>query len=154
MRFTLAQLRKLRMPYHFTEELDLSDELNDFEDIISVENCIVNGEIRERGIDTYMIKFEIISDLIMRCAVTLEEVPYRIETIAEEVFSNDETLEDAFPIEGQTVDTKEAVLTNILIAKPMTIVAEGVEFESDEDYEEEVEEEKINPAFASLKDLL
>ena len=153
MSFTLAQLRKLRMPHHFTEELDLSADLNDFEDIISVENCIVKGEIRERGIDTYMIKFEISSDLIMRCAVTLTEVPYHIDAIAEEVFSNDETLEEAFPIEGQTVDTKEAVLTNILIAKPMTIVAEGVEFESDEEYEE-VEEEKINPAFASLKDLL
>ena len=153
MRFTLAQLRKLRMPYHFTEELDLSDELNDFEDIISVENCIVNGEIRERGIDTYMIKFEITSDLIMRCAVTLEEVPYRIETTAEEVFSNDETLEDAFPIEGQTDDTKEAVLTNVLIAKPMSYtVEEDYEFEQ-EDFEEE-EEEYINPAFASLKDLL
>ena len=35
----------------------------------------------------------------------------------------------------------------------MTIVAEGVEFESDEEPEEE-SEEKINPAFASLKDLL
>lgn len=153
MRFTLAQLRKLRMPHHFEEELDLSEDLNGFEDIISVQNCKVLGEIRERGIDTYMIKFEINTDLIMRCAVTLTEVPYHIETIAEEVFSNDETIEEAFSIEGQTVDTKEAVLTNILIAKPMTIVAEGVEFESDEVVDEEPEE-KINPAFASLKDLL
>ena len=153
MRFTLAQLRKLRMPYHFEEELDLSDELNDFEDIISVSNCKVKGEIRERGTDTYLIHFDINVDLIMQCAVTLEEVPYHIETTADELFSNDETLEEAFSIEGQTIDTSEAVLTNILIAKPMTIVAEGVEFESDEEPEEE-SEEKINPAFASLKDLL
>lgn len=152
MRFTLAQLRKIAMPYHFEETLDLSSDLESFEDIVSVQSCKVQAEMRERGQDTYLIKFAIEVDLVMQCAVTLQNVPYHIETNAEEIFSTDASLEDAFFIDGQTLDTKEAVLTNILIAKPMTVVAEGVDFESDESYEEP--EEKINPAFASLKDLL
>ena len=35
MRFTLAQLRKLSLPYRYEEELDLSEELAGFEDILS-----------------------------------------------------------------------------------------------------------------------
>ena len=42
----------------------------------------------------------------------------------------------------------------MLINKPMTVSTEGAEFISDEEPTEDIEEEKINPAFAGLKDLL
>lgn len=154
MRFTLAQIRKLQMPYRFEEELDLSEDLDGFEDIISVQPCKVTAEIKERGVDTYLFQFHISMDLEMECAITLQGVPYHIETSADEIFTVDDSIEDAFLIEGQTIDTKEAILTNVLIAKPMTIVAEGVDFESDEEPEIEQKAESVNPAFASLKDLL
>ena len=54
MRFTLAQLRKLQMPHKFNEELDLSGDLDGFEDIIKANPCHVQGEIKERGVDTYL----------------------------------------------------------------------------------------------------
>ena len=73
---------------------------------------------------------------------------------AEEIFTTDETIEDANYIEQETLDTKEAVLMNILIAKPMKMVAEGVSFESDEPQDESKDETGIHPAFAKLKDLL
>ncbi|MBE6137373.1 MAG: hypothetical protein E7176_03155 [Erysipelotrichaceae bacterium] len=150
MRFALAQLRKLAMPYSFDESLDLSEELNGFEDIISSKPCEVHTVIKERGVDTYLCIFNIRIEVIMEDAVSLDEVPYTIETIAEEIFSTDDSIEDVFLIEGQTIDTKEAILTNILVNKPMSLTNE--EYESD--IEEEPEERKINPAFASLKDLL
>ena len=56
----------------------------------------------------------------------------------------------AFLIEGVTLNTKEAILTNILCEKPMSFTKEN--FVSD--VEEETEDDNINPAFASLKDLL
>ena len=150
MRFTLAQLRKTIMPYSFDESLDLSSELDGFEDIISSKPCEVHTVIKERGIDTYLAIFNIKIEVVMQDSVSLLEIPYTIETTAEEIFTTDDSMEDVFLIEGQTLDTKEAVLTNILINKPMSVTNE--EFESD--IEEEEEEEKINPAFASLKDLL
>lgn len=150
MRFTLAQLRKTIMPYSFDESLDLSNELNGFEDIISSKPCEVHTVIKERGIDTYLAIFNIKIEVVMQDSVSLLEIPYTIETTAEEIFTTDDSMEDVFLIDGQTLDTKEAVLTNILINKPMSVTYE--EFESDIEAEEE--EEKINPAFASLKDLL
>lgn len=151
MRLTLAQLRKLPMPYKCSEQLDLSVELNHFEDIISIQPIEVTYEIKERGIDTYLLNFHFDADLILECAITLEEVPYHIAADAEELFSTDESYEDAFIIENQTLDTKEAVLTNLLIQKPMKVTLEDASFEDEEN--DEVEE-KINPAFAKLKDLL
>ena len=153
MRFTLAQLRKLQMPHKFNEELDLSGDLDGFEDIIKANTCYVQGEIKERGVDTYLFTFNFKIELIMEDSVSLKEISYIIEANAEEIYTTDELIEDGFLIEGQTVDTKEAVLTNVLIAKPMSYtLEEDYEFE-EEDFEEE-EEEYINPAFASLKDLL
>ena len=155
MKLTLAQLRKLQMPYRYSEELDLKEDLVDFEDIIDTSLVHVDYEIRERGIDTYLVDFKYEVTLTMQCSITLEGVDVVISEEASEIFSTTEDeIEDVFLIEGQTLDTKEAVLTNVLINKPMTVSTEGVEFISDEEPEEEVVEEKINPAFAKLKDLL
>ena len=154
MRLTLAQLRKLAMPYRCSEELDLKEDLVDFEDIIDTSLVHVEYEIRERGIDTYLVEFKYELTLTMQCSITLNEVDYVIKEEASEIFTTDDEMEDVFLIEGQTLDTKEAVLTNVLINKPMTVSTEGAEFISDEEPTEDIEEEKINPAFAGLKDLL
>ena len=155
MKLTLAQLRKLQMPYRYSEELDLKAELVDFEDIIDTSLVHVDYEIRERGIDTYLVDFKYEVTLTMQCSITLNEVEYDICEEGSEIFSTTEDeIEDVFLIEGQTLDTKEAIVTNILINKPMTVSSEGAEFISDEEPVEEMEEEKINPAFAKLKDLL
>lgn len=153
MRLTLAQLRKLSMPYHISEELDLSKELSGFEDIRSVDVARVDYVICERGLDTYYVTFSFEVKLVMQCAVSLQDVPYTILASAEEVFTTDDQIEDAFIIDDQTLDTKEAVLTNVLIHKPMTIIAEGVSFEDDIE-EEDSKDDGVNPAFAKLKDLL
>ena len=154
MKLTLAQLRKLQMPYRYSEELDLKEELVDFEDIIDTSLVHVDYEIRERGIDTYLVEFKYEVTLTMQCSITLNEVEYVISEEGSEIFSTTDEVEDVFLIEGQTLDTKEAILTNVLINKPMTVSTEGAEFISDEEPEEDIEEEQINPAFAGLKDLL
>ncbi|MDE7264577.1 MAG: DUF177 domain-containing protein [Anaeroplasmataceae bacterium] len=152
MRLTLAQLRKLSMPYHTSEELNLSEDLAGFEDIRSVSNAKVDYVIHERGLDTYFITFSFEVELVMQCAISLQDVPYTISASAEEVFTTDDQIDDAFLISDQTLDTKEAVLTNVLIHKPMTVIAEGVSFE--DDFEEDSDDTGVNPAFAKLKDLL
>ena len=148
MRFTLAQLKKISMPYSYEETLDLSADLNGLEDIIKCSPCDVKSTIMNRGDDTYKVVFDIKITLTLEDAVSLKQIDYPIEIDAEEIFSTDESDEDAFLIDGITLDTKEAIVANILINKPMSTTTE--DFVSDDD----PEEEKINPAFASLKDLL
>ena len=150
MKFTLAQLRNKKFPFTYEEELDLKEDLLGFEDVLDASMCHIKTTIHERGEETYLCNFNINIDLTLKDSISLEEVPYKIETSAEEIFSTDKEIEDAIMIEGITLDTKEAILTAILIAKPMSYSKETFE----DDIEEEVEEEKINPAFAGLKDLL
>lgn len=150
MQLTLAQLRKLQFPYKNVEEMDLSSDLNGFEDIISASPAKVITTIRERGIDTYLCNFHITIELTLEDSVSLKPIKYTIDTEAEEIFTTDNLLEDAFLIESLTLNTKEAVLTNILCEKPMSYTLE--EFESDT--EEDSNEPTVNNAFASLKDLL
>ncbi|MBQ7641702.1 MAG: DUF177 domain-containing protein [Acholeplasmatales bacterium] len=149
MRFTLAQLKKTQMPYSYDETIDLSNELDGLEDIVKSTPCIVKSTIMDRGDETYKVKFNINITLTLEDSVSLKHFDFPIDVDAEEIFSTDESNEDAFLIDGITLDTKEAILANILINKPMATTVE--EFESDLD---DSEEEKINPAFASLKDLL
>jgi uncharacterized metal-binding protein YceD (DUF177 family) len=151
MKFTLAQLRNKKFPITCEEELDLKEDLLGFEDVLDASTCKIKTTIHERGEETYLCKFDINIDLTLKDSISLKEVPYKIETTAEEIFSTDDSIEDAIMIDGITLDTKEAILTAVLIAKPMSYSEETFEDEIEED---EVEEEKINPAFASLKDLL
>ncbi len=151
MKFALAQLGNFKMPYSFDEELDLSEELNGFEDIISSDKCFVHTVIKDRGIDTWLCEFNVKIKLILQDSVSLEEIPYNIDVKSEEIFTKDESIEDATLIEGLTLDTREAIISIILENKPFAQTSH--EFNDDIEEDEE-EEDNINPAFASLKDLL
>ena len=153
MRFTLSQLLKLPMPYEYTEDLDLNEDLVGLEGILKVLSCHVKGRINRIDDENYEISFHIESDLILECAISLKEVPYTVTTDCSEVFSTKES-DETFTISKQTLDTKEAVITNLLLAKPMNVYAPGVSFEDENDEFEDEEKDDINPAFASLKELL
>lgn len=152
MQLTLAQLRKVTFPYTVDEDLDLTKELNGFEDIISISLVHVHSQVRERGIDTYEISFHITCELTLEDSVSLDPIPYKVDTEAVEIFTTDSELEDVFLIDGITLNTKEAVITNILCEKPMSYTL--CEFESDPEPDMEEEKSDINPAFAALKDLM
>ncbi len=155
MRIPLAQLRKQPMPYVVNEEMDLTVELNGFEDIISSDIAYVKTTFNEVGLDSYKVSFQIKIDLTLQCAVSLLEVPYSIDTFVEEVFSTTELTEETYLIENQVLDTKEAVLAHVIVQKPMRVTLDGYDFIDDiDDFEDEEVEDKINPAFASLRDLL
>jgi uncharacterized metal-binding protein YceD (DUF177 family) len=153
MKYTLAQLRKVKMPFLHEEDLDLSASLNGVEDIISSSICHVKEIVKRLDDNTYEVNQELDIDLILTCAITLEEVPYKIHTKNILIYSKEVSLLDegeSYPIEHDTLDTTDAIITNILCEKPMVVTKDGASFDS----EENPEEDKINPAFASLKDLL
>ncbi len=157
MRYTLAQLRKMKFPYTETNQFDFKSELDGFEDIISSSEAKVIETIANIGPDSYKVEMDISINLFLECAVTLEKIPYSIRTKACEYYTFDkETADngDYVYLEGQTLDTKDEVLSDILIEKPMKSVKDGVDFFDENIEDDEVEQEYINPAFAGLKDLL
>lgn len=148
MKLTLGQLLKLKFPYKVSEELDLSADLNGLEDILSSSPASVDYEFSRIDNDTYLVHMKIEIDLVLEGPVSLKGYQKHFKVESSEIFSKYEYNDDSFLIEGQTLDTKEAVIMNILLNKPMKI--------DDEEFEDEIsdEEEYVNPAFANLKDLL
>ena len=153
MRFSLQQLRKFSKPYSFKDDVSL-DELIGFEGILKILNLDIEGLLNEVDYNTFTIDFHLKCDLVLECAVSLEEVLYPLDINFKEVFSLEED-DETFKIEQNTLDTKEALITNILVNKPVKVYKEGVSFtDEDEHFQDEEEDEGINPAFKSLKDLL
>lgn len=155
MRLALAQLRKLTLPYEANEDLDLSLELNGYEDIVSSNPAHIRYVFSEVSQDKYLVHMEISIDIVVESAISLKHLNKSISCASDEIYVQNPGIdEDVNAFEGQTLDTKEAVLTNILCEKPMRSVADDEYFESDYVEAEELQEEKVNPAFASLADLL
>lgn len=152
MRFTLAQLNKLQLPYEFIDDVDLKDDLIGLEGILDIKSLNVKGKIKSEFNGIYKIGFELQCVLVLECAISLKPVEYEIETSFDEEFSLNEN-DDCFLINGQTLDTKEAIITNLLINKPVRVIADGESFEDEDDHFEDEETVSNNP-FESLKDLL
>ena len=152
MRFTLAQLNKLQLPYEFIDDVDLKDDLIGLEGILDIKSLNVKGKIKSEFNGIYKIGFNLQCILVLECAISLKPVEYEIETSFDEEFSLNEN-DDCFLINGQTLDTKEAIITNLLINKPVRVIADGESFDDEDDHFEDEETVSNNP-FESLKDLL
>ena len=149
VKWALAQLNKIQMPYTYDEELDLS-ELVGFENIKKIDNAFVKTTIKEYGEDSYQLEFDIKCNMVLEDSVSLEDIDYNIDIKSSELYSVDPNADDATIIETNTLDTKEAIIQAILSEKPVSIS----NHEYVEDIEEDDEDDNINSAFASLKDLL
>ena len=150
MKWSIQQLQKLKKPFKFDFELDLSSLLGSLSDVNRLGECKVSGICREIHDDTYEFAFDINATLFLECSVTLEEIPYSLSSSVIETFGyNQEYSLDINLIEKNTIDLTDVVLTEIIVSKPMKIVKEGYE-----EYFSEEPESKINPAFAGLKDLI
>lgn len=154
MRLALAQLRKLTMPYVCSEDMDLSEDLNGYEDIISSSAAHIDYVINYISEGRYLVKMDISIDLVVESAISLKHLNKSISCSSDEIFAqNPLDSEDVNSFNGQTLDTRDAVITCILCEKPMRSVGEDEYFESD-DIDSEEDGEEINSAFASLADLL
>ena len=151
MRYATSDLRKMQLPLTEESEIDFSNDLIGLEDILSCSKAKVVETISKQ--DTfYKVDASIKINLVIESAISLKEVPYEIVTNVTFLytFDKDDVSEfDAILIENGVVDTYDAILTEILCNKPMTVCLPGEEYKNDDD-----DKDNINPAFASLADLL
>ena len=126
MKYAISQIRKFIKPYHFeySPELEIFAGLRD--DIIRFNSCFVEGILENPNEDRYVISLKVVADLMMQCAVSLEEVPYRLE-FEEKLFIGYDIDQDDYVIEKETIDLDQIVKNEILLHLPYRIVKEGFE---------------------------
>ncbi len=148
MKWTVDQLNKIASSLYIDEVIDYSGDIEEYSDIYKISDTVVTGGCHIIADDTFMFGVNIKTTLTMACAVTLEEVEYEIDINDDIIFAPDHELDDdAYLIDGITIDLKKAIFYTILVNKPMKIVKEGAEnlFKSEEEaIEEKIDRDRIN----------
>lgn len=117
MIFSLLQLNKMRFPFTRSESLDLNEELSVLPNVSRVNNILIDYTFDRISDNTYRVDMNIDLDIVLECSRTQNDIPYKNHIVAKEIFSTEDLI-DAFKIDKQSLDTKEAVLTNIIINIP------------------------------------
>lgn len=154
MKWTIPELRKLSRTLHqFQGVIDCKRYISeDEQDILDISPVEIKGEFHLiESENIYVFDCDVSCMLSMPCAITLKEieVPLHFQTTIEfaEKFVDDNT----HLIDGITIDLDPVIYSEILIEKPMRVVAK----DAYQDYHEEEihldEEDVSNNPFAALK---
>lgn len=125
MKFSVQQLQKINpSPLKVSEQIDYRDFLDGLtsSDILDIALVDVDISISKLDMNTFQFDYVIHADLGLACALTLERVPYVMDLNISETYSTLPDSDDVYPIEGNTIDTKEIVWSQILMNIPIRVV--------------------------------
>ena len=124
MKWSVSQLRKLTTnPYHFSLELDFSNEAENVEDIQNIGIALVEGTISRVDDDIFRCTYHLKVELVLSCSLTLEPVNYLMDFEQEDLIGYaNENYDDVVEISGNTVDLNAIVWDNIIVNIPIRIV--------------------------------
>ncbi len=124
MKWSVSQLRKLTTnPYHFSLEIDFSNEAEQVEDIQSIGIALVEGTISRVDDDIFRCTYHLKVELVLSCSLTLEPVNYLMDFEQEDLIGYaNENYDDVVEISGNTVDLNAIVWDNIIVNIPIRIV--------------------------------
>lgn len=155
MKWSINELNKFRLTNNtFDYVSDFHSFItDDLIDLIDISDVSVSGSFQVlEAFEQYLFDVKVQCTLTLACAISLKpvEVPMEFETTLS--FATSLIDDSVYLIEGNTVDLDPVVWANILIEKPMRVVAD----DAYDDYIEEIvtldEEDKLskNP-FGKLK---
>ena len=125
MKFSVQQLQKINpSPLEVSEQIDYRDFLDGLtsSDLLDIALVDVSISISKLDMNTFQFDYVIHADLGLACALTLERVPYVMDLNISETYSTLPDSDDVYPIEGNTIDTKEVVWSQILMNIPIRVV--------------------------------
>ena len=125
MKFSVQQLQKINpSPLEVSEQIDYRDFLDGLtsSDLLDIALVDVSISISKLDMNTFQFDYVIHADLGLACALTLERVPYVMDLNISETYSTLPDSDDVYPIEGNTIDTKEIVWSQILMNIPIRVV--------------------------------
>ena len=131
MKWSLQQLQKINNhPYIVNVTYDYSDYLENLKntgtetDILDVKKVDAIISIEKLDMENFQFDYQISAELEIACALTLEPVLYNMNINVSETYSTnpDEEDEEQYPFDGNTIDTKMIVWSNILVNIPIRVV--------------------------------
>ncbi|MDD3129656.1 MAG: hypothetical protein PHW21_04750 [Candidatus Izemoplasmatales bacterium] len=155
MKWTIHELiKKATNDNLIDESIDLrkylKDDFDDFKDILETK---VYGSYDYSRIDqVFTFNLNIKTTLVMICSVSLKQVEVKLDFDSQINFSVDYVDDDTHIIEGITIDLDSYIFSEILVEKPMRVVALDANVDFTAEKEKFTEEEIIeNNPFSKLK---
>ncbi|OHE40985.1 MAG: hypothetical protein A2Y16_05025 [Tenericutes bacterium GWF2_57_13] len=154
MKWTIPELKKLRTTankFAYTAVFDAF--LRDDDDILAVSPADITGSFQVlRDPEQFVFMVQVNITLVMACAITLADVDVPLSFETELVFGTELVDDDVLPIDGITIDLDAYLWGEILVEKPMRVVAANAYDNYSENHVtiEADEPDAANP-FAKLK---
>jgi len=168
LKFTLSQIRKsaFQEPFIFEREVDVSELENSNNDIRQIKPVKVNG-ICTIDKDEIIFALTIKGEMILPCARTLVDVPYKFQIEATEVFTTSQhyTPEDeeneVHQLTDEVIDLAPYIKENIVLNIPFRVFSneemidegEGWSYYTEDD-QQETNDQQIDPRLKKLQLLL
>ncbi|QVK19030.1 DUF177 domain-containing protein [Mycoplasmatota bacterium] len=166
MKYYINELMKHgTTPFEINESVDFSSIASQHHEIRKMSKVVIAGKGQLSGEDV-IFDLNIKCDLILPCALTLEDVKYHMDFDTKEFFTFKEHAKeedydyDMTIVKGQTIEIAPVIWQNIIVNIPQRVVSENAynkmpkEGENWQIVDENNQENKIDPRFSILKDLL
>lgn len=155
MKWTIPELKKLRTTGNkFAYVASFDAYANEDDDILAVGPAEVSGSFTVlRDPERFVFDVRVKVTLTMACAITLQDVAVPLDFTTELAFAEAPDDDDTHRIEGITVDLDPYVWGEILVEKPMRVLAANAYdgyVEEHASFAEDDAPEQANP-FAKLK---
>jgi uncharacterized protein len=148
MKWTIHELIKLEnINNQINETIDLSKYIKNT-DILAISPVKITGDFEIYDSEEFIFYLNIKCTLTLQCAITLEDVLYKVDLSVEEGFTTYKD-DDSNIIEGITIDLLPIIWSNIILEKPIRVISENAYEKSDFENTEFEEETKEN-VFANL----
>jgi uncharacterized protein len=155
-----------KIDYSSNSKIDIKDSITldkkyyENTDIRSLSNVNINGNVSKSAAGTYKLDLNISGEMILPCAISLNDVRYPFNIKIDEIVDEDsEENEDYLKIINNSLDIMPIIWQNIVVEIPTKVVSpefENVKLEGDgwELLTEEEKMQEIDPRLEKLKDLL
>ncbi|MDF2699340.1 MAG: hypothetical protein K0Q49_896 [Haloplasmataceae bacterium] len=165
MKYSINQLIKHgNEPFEINETVDFSSIAAQHHEIRKISPVTIIGKGQLSG-TTVIFDLNIKCELVLPCALTLDDVIYPLVIDTQEIFSFAENAkesdfeDDVIIVKGQFIELIQIIWQNIIVNIPLRVVSENAyerlqrKGENWQIVDEDNQEEKIDPRFAVLKDL-
>ena len=127
------KIKLSRLINKFDEQVDIATKVTFNEDYLnkteirSISEIEVVGSIRTTGDDLYTLTLDIKGEMILPCAITLEDVTFPFRTSINEILTeNDTEEENHIKIIEHSIDIMPIIWQNIVMEIPLKVVSPKV----------------------------